>query len=120
MQDGRGGFVYKFADCLRRLGLNLNQPKGAYDASRFDGISFYARRSAGSSARVRVHFPDWNTNPDGRVCSECFNDFGQDIVLTTEWTKVHVSVRCASQLPGWGAPRPNRLETEKLSGSSSG
>ena len=58
------------------LGMNMSHPKAAYDASRYGGVTFFARRSPGTSARVRVHFPDWNTDPDGAVCRDCFNDFG--------------------------------------------
>jgi endoglucanase len=70
----------------------MRDPKAAYDASAFGGIAFWARRSPETAARVRVHLPDRNTDPDGGVCTECYNDFGADIVLDADWKKFAVPV----------------------------
>ena len=59
------------------MGTNLIDPKDAYDASKYAGISFWAKKgSAESTGKVRLKVPDVNTDPQGGVCTECFNDFG--------------------------------------------
>jgi endoglucanase len=98
------------------LGMNMSDPKAAYDASRYAGVSFFARRSPGTSARVRVHFPDWNTDPDGAICRECFNDFGADITVTEQWTQYTLRFESLEQLPGWGSPRPQHVDSSRLFG----
>jgi endoglucanase len=96
------------------LGMNLTQPKAFYDASRFAGISFYARRSAGTSGRVRVSIDDWNTDPDGRVCTKCSNFFGQEIELSETWTRYTLPFESLRQLPGWGVPRPRQIDSSRI------
>src|SRR5690606_14633561 len=64
-QVGGGDVVYV------GVGLNFVDPKGQYDASAYKGISFWAKKAAGSG-NVRLKVPDVNTDPDGGVCSECF------------------------------------------------
>jgi len=98
------------------LGMNMSDPKAAYDASRYAGVTFFARRSPGTSARVRVHFPDWNTDPDGAICRECFNDFGADITVTEQWTQYTLRFESLEQLPGWGSPRPQHVDSSRLFG----
>jgi hypothetical protein len=98
------------------LGMNMKAPKAAYDASGFSGVSFFARRSPGSSAHVRVHFPDRNSDPDGGVCTVCFNDFGADVVLGEEWHQFVLPFDSLRQRPGWGAPRPPRIDPSALYG----
>jgi hypothetical protein len=41
---------------------------GPYNASNYNGISFWAKIDTGTSAVVRVAFPDKDTQPDGNVC----------------------------------------------------
>jgi endoglucanase len=96
------------------LGVNMTNPKAFYDASRFAGISFYARRSAGASGRVRVSITDWNTDPDGGVCTECFNHFGQEIVLSETWSLYTLPFESLRQVPGWGAPRPRQIDPSRI------
>lgn len=98
------------------LGMNMSHPKAAYDASRYAGVTFFARRSPGTSARVRVHFPDWNTDPDGAICRDCFNDFGAEITVTEQWTQYTLRFESLEQLPGWGTPRPQRIDSSRLFG----
>jgi endoglucanase len=87
------------------MGLNFVDPKDKYDASKYAGIAFFAKKGADSIAKVRLKVPDTNTDPDGGVCSECFNDFGADITLANEWKKYIFPFKKMTQLPGWGAPR---------------
>ena len=96
------------------LGVNMMTPKAFYDASRYAGISFYARRSPGTAARMRVSITDWNTDPDGGVCTECFNHFGQEIVLSEAWTLYTLPFESLRQQPRWGAPRPRQIDSSRI------
>jgi len=97
------------------MGLSFTDPKAAYDASAYSGVLFYAKVGAGS-ASVRLKVPDGNTDPAGKVCSECFNDFGADLTLTGEWQKYVVPFASMKQMDGWGAPHPAALDKSKLFG----
>jgi endoglucanase len=98
------------------MGLNFVDPKGPYDASKYQGISFWAKKGPGSTNKVRLKVPDVNTDPDGKVCSECFNDFGVDLNLTEEWTKYTVPFDRMKQLTGWGAPHKPSVDKSKIYG----
>ena len=70
------------------MGFTLNDPvtgpdagvESPYDASGYIGIVFDAHVGSSSSTRLRVGFPDANTNGSG-------NPFGEFLTLTTEWTQ---------------------------------
>jgi endoglucanase len=98
------------------VGFNFADPKAPFDISAYKGISFWARRGENSTGTVRVKLPDVNTDADGKVCTECFNDFGVDLELTTTWTKYTLIFAWAQQQPGWGAPRPGGVEVSKMYG----
>lgn len=97
-------------------GVNFVDPKGPYDASAYKGISFWAKKGEGSTGRVRLKLPDVNTDQEGKVCTECFNDFGADIELTSTWTRYTVAFASMRQETGWGNPRPAALESAKVFG----
>jgi endoglucanase len=97
------------------MGLNFVDPKNQYDASAYKGISFWAKRGAGTG-KVRLKVPDANTDQDGKVCTECFNDFGTDLELTETWTQYVIPFSQMKQLSGWGAPHPPAIDTKKLYG----
>src|SRR5690606_20495771 len=80
------------------------------------GISFWAKAGPGSVTNIRLKIPDNNTDPDGGVCSECFNDFGMDINLTREWKHYIVRFKDLSQLPGWGMPKKFSVDKGRLYG----
>lgn len=107
-----GGGAVVFAG----MGFNFVDPKGAYNASGYKGISFWAKVGPGSTTHVRVKLPDGNTDPDGKVCTDCFNDFGQDLELSQTWTKYTIPFSGTSQLSGWGAPHPGAIDANKLYG----
>jgi endoglucanase len=107
-----GGGAVVFAG----MGFNFVDPKGLYNTSAYKGISFWAKVGEGSTTKVRVKVPDAETDPDGKVCTECFNDFGMDIELTTTWTKYTLPFNALSQLSGWGAPHPAAVDPAKLYG----
>lgn len=67
------------------MGFSFTNPKGQYDASAYSGVSFYAKVGPNTVKAVRLKVPDVATDPDGKVCTECFNDFGSDLTLSTEW-----------------------------------
>jgi endoglucanase len=98
------------------LGFSFTDPKAAYDASAFSGVSFYAKVGPGSTANVRLKLPDANTDPAGKACSECFNDFGTDLTLTGDWQKYVAPFAAMKQMEGWGAPHPAAVDSAKLFG----
>ena len=97
-------------------GLNFVDPKGPYDASAYEGVSFFARRSADSASNIRLKVPDAATSPEAGICTECFNDFGADIELTEEWQQYVFTFEQLSQMSGWGAPRPGSIDATQLYG----
>lgn len=96
------------------MGLNMTDPKDMYDATQYKGISFWAKRGPGASNVVRVKMPDVNTDPDGGLCGNCYNDFGLDIKLNEEWTQYIIPFGKMKQEPGWGNPRPGSLAVDKV------
>lgn len=96
------------------MGMNFLDPEGAYDASAYGGISFWAKAGAGSVTAMRVKISDANTAPDGGVCSECYNDFGMDLQLTNEWKHYILRWGDLTQLPGWGKPRKFSIDASQL------
>ena len=96
------------------MGLNFTDPRGPYDASKYQGISFYAKKGAGSTSKVRFKLPDQNTDPDGGVCGHCSNDFGMNLSLTEEWQQFIVPFDAMKQEKDWGSPRPMSLDSEAI------
>jgi hypothetical protein len=96
---------YGFTDGGATFGFGLGAP---YDASKYDGISFWARIDQGASPGLRVAFPDKDTHPDGGICqagttgaTQCYDHFGMRITLTTTWTKFTIRFEGLTQ-DGWG------------------
>jgi len=98
------------------MGFSFTDPKAAYDATAFTGVSFFAKVGAGSTANVRLKVPDVNTDPAGKVCTECFNDFGADLTLSGEWKRYTIPFATMKQMEGWGAPHPANIDKSKLYG----
>ncbi len=98
------------------MGFSFTNPKGQYDASAYSGVSFWAKIGSGSSAAVRLKVPDVNTDPDGKVCTECFNDFGSDLTLTGQWAKYTVPFASMKQMSGWGSPQKPAIDKSKIYG----
>jgi hypothetical protein len=98
------------------VGMDLRNPRGGYNASRYKGVSFLARTGPGATTHVRFSAPDINTDQDGKICTECFNTFGIGVELTEEWTRYEVAFAELKQEPGWGKPRPPAVDTSKLIG----
>ena len=98
------------------MGMNFVDPKAAYDASKYAGIAFWAKRGETSTPKVRLKVPDANTDPDGGACTECFNDFGGDLTLTTDWKLYIYPWKSMKQMPGWGNPRKPHITPAKIYG----
>lgn len=96
------------------MGLNFTDPRGPYDASKYKGISFFAKKGPGTASHVRVKLPDKNTDPEGGVCGACSNDFGMRLTLTEEWQRFIVPFSALRQESGWGNPRPRTVESEAV------
>ena len=97
------------------MGLNFRDPKEAFDASMYEGITFWAKLgNAGSAPKMVVKLPDGNTDPDGQVCTACFNDYGAAITLGPEWQRIVLPFRDLRQEPEWGAPRKPHIDSKKL------
>ena len=107
---GTGNIVYV------GMGMNFVDPKGPYDASKYQGVTFWAKKGPGSTGNVRLKMPDNSTDPDGGVCSECFNDFGVDMKLTEEWTQYTLLFDNMSQQKGWGSPRKSDIDKASVYG----
>jgi endoglucanase len=96
------------------FGVNLRDQTAIYDASKYAGISFKAKAAPGTSTSVRFNIGDINTHPNGQICTSCWNHFGKDLILTTEWKEYRIMFADTRQQPGWGVPRPISLTPSKL------
>lgn len=96
------------------FGMNLKEPKDGFDASKYEGITFFGRRAPDSFEKVRLKVPDRQTDPGGGVCTECFNDFGKDFVFTEQWKQYIVPFTEMQQMPDWGMPRPISIDPTAL------
>jgi hypothetical protein len=106
----KGGEVYA------GVGFDFLEPRRPYDAARYSGISFLAKKAPSSIAMVRLKMPDANTDPDGKKCTDCYNDFGVTFELTDEWTRYTVKFDQLKQEQGWGEPRPQAVGANELFG----
>jgi hypothetical protein len=75
---------------------------GAYDASPYAGISFKAKIGPNSTQKVRFKVGDVNTHPDGGVCKSCWNHFGKNLTLSSDWQEYQISFAEMRQEAGWG------------------
>jgi len=96
------------------MALNFVDPKGTYDGTPYKGISFWAKHGPGSTGKVRLKVPDINTDPDGKVCHECYNDFGTDLTLTDDWQQYFVPYVHMRQMKGWGSPRTAGIDSSQM------
>jgi endoglucanase len=96
------------------MGCNMTDPKGPFDASKYGGVSFWAKKGPNSTPKIRIKMPDIATDPEGNICAACFNDFGMDLKITEEWTKYTLLFNKLKQLKGWGSPHPGSIAADKL------
>ncbi|MGC4086912.1 MAG: carbohydrate binding domain-containing protein [Polyangiaceae bacterium] len=95
------------------IGLNLSN-NGLYDASKYAGISFKAKVGAAGTKNVRFKIGDVNTHGQLGQCKSCWNHFGKDLELSTEWKEYRVMFAEAEQGKGWGDPRPKNVTPSQL------
>ncbi len=98
------------------MGLNFVDPMAPYDASAYKGVAFWAKRGPHGHGRVRFKVPDVATHEKGGVCTDCFNDFGVEILVTEGWQHFAFPWRKLRQIPGWGSPRPHLVKSAKAFG----
>ena len=95
------------------VGINF-LASGFYDASKYAGVTFKIK-SAKPNLDVRLKMVDSNTHPDGGLCTkECFNAFGRELILGTEWKDVTLMWSELTQQSDWGNPRPPMIEVTKI------
>jgi endoglucanase len=86
------------------VGFSIDANGKTYDASKYRGISFMARMN--DTAIIRFKTPDVNTKPEGGRCKDCYNDFGVDLEVTSQWAKYTILFSQLEQQRGWGDPAP--------------
>jgi hypothetical protein len=91
------------------MGLWLTDPNGPYDASKYTGVTFWAK----GPGRVRFEIPDVHTGPEGGICKACYNDFGIVLALESDWKKYTIRFEWLQQRSGWGEPYP-AIQTDQL------
>lgn len=91
------------------LGFNLTDPMQPYDLSAATGFCFHAK----GKGSVRVKLPDVYTAPEGQQCTQCYNDFGAEFVLTDAWTEYCFDFSKLAQQQGWGERKP-ALTTDRV------
>lgn len=91
------------------LGVNLSDPMAPYDLSGTTGFCFNAK----GKGSVRVKLPDVHTAPEGKQCTQCYNDFGAEFTLTDSWTEYCFEFAKLAQQPGWGDRKP-ALTTDRV------
>ncbi|MBN2717421.1 MAG: hypothetical protein JXX14_16330 [Deltaproteobacteria bacterium] len=112
----RGTTAKSGGDIYAGWGFNLSPAEGAsWDASKYSGISFLAKRGNPEAVGVfRVNVADVNTDPAGKICTDCFNHFGAPVKLTDQWVRYVVYFDEMEQRAGWGAPRPDHIDKSSL------
>ena len=93
------------------MGFSFTNPKMPYDASWAKGIRFWGK----GPGRVRLEAMDVNTSPEGDRCTDCYNHFGVDISLQSDWQRYTVPFEKLAQQPGWGDRAPH-VTTDQLFG----
>jgi len=94
-------------DIYAGMGMNLVEPKVFYDLTiggKYSGIQFDAKVGASSPASIRFKIPDISSDPAGGYCSaKCYDDYGMDMVLTTDWVTYTLPFSSLTQV-GFGDP----------------
>jgi hypothetical protein len=112
----RGTTAKSGGDIFAGMGMNVSPAEGgSYDASKYTGISFLAKRGSADAVGVmRLNVADVNTDPAGKICTECFNHFGAPVKLTDQWVRYVIYFSEMEQRSGWGAPRPDKIDASSL------
>ena len=95
------------------VGVNF-LPSGFYDASKYAGIAFKIR-AAKPNTNIRLKVSDVASHPDGGQCTKhCWNSFGKELIVETEWQSVALMWSDLAQQPDWGDVRPPAITPSKL------
>lgn len=92
-----------FTDGGANFWFGLGAP---YDASKYSGISFWAKSDAGTQ-NLRALFPDKDTDPDAGLCktagntNQCYDHYGFRMTIAPGWNRYTVSFKNLTQ-DGWG------------------
>jgi endoglucanase len=116
MSAHMSGTVTNGGEIFAGMGLDFTESRQSYDASKYGGLAFFAKKGSAPVARVHVKIPDVNTDPAGKVCTKCSNDFGAYVDLTSEWTRYEVPFYLAQQEKGWGIPQPSSIAADQIYG----
>jgi len=110
-----GGFI----DWGAGMGFAFREVGGVpveYDASEYEGISFWARTDEEFANVWRVNVPDVSTSPEGGWCGDdCGDHFGRTFVVTTQWRQYSFSWASLRQT-GWGPAPPGGISPAQLYG----
>lgn len=108
------GHVASKGEVYVGVGFDLKESSDGYDASQYKGLSFSAKVKAGTEPHVRFMVGDVNTDPKGKICTACNNDFGITFKATNEWVRYQVTYPELKQEAGWGAPHPPAIDPARL------
>ncbi len=96
------------------LNKGPQSPRFTYDARAYTGVTFWAKLgptdmcSPASACHIlRLNVSTRDTDPQGRVCSNCEDHFGAWVTLTASWQKYTVLFSDLAQ-EGFGMPGPNQ------------
>ena len=100
------------------FGVPLGQ---CYDASPYAGFRFRIRGTGGETKNESIRFsistPPTTEVAAGGGCPDgdagCYNHFGKNIVLTSDWQEVTVTWAELIQSPSWGIKAPAGYEKQK-------
>jgi endoglucanase len=95
-----------YTDWGGNIAFALHSPSGtreAYDASKYTGISFWAR---GSSTQFRALVPDKYSDPTAMLCAGCYDHFQAPFKPTDQWQQFTFSWNQLKQ-QGFGDEQPN-------------
>jgi hypothetical protein len=88
------------------IGVFLNGPSSFYNASKYRGVTFWARLGSSSANVVRVDVSDSQTvSYVGGICSSCWDYFGKNFIMSTSWQRYSFAWSDLTQ-QGWGDQFP--------------
>ena len=98
-------------------GDELRRPEGAYDASKYAGISFWAKKGRELDGQGAAQGAGRRT-PTRRAASarSASTTSARDLNLTTEWKQYIFPWKTMKQMPGWGNPRKPHITPSKIYG----
>src|SRR6478735_6438799 len=99
------------------VGVDLSRSGGAqstkvpYDASSYQGVTFWAR--AQSPTKISVLLPDADTDAAGNICTSCAHHYYQTVEVGTDWQRFTIAFSELVLEPG-GAPRPTAFKASAV------